>query len=92
MSLHYFHRRQSDLVVQVDDDSVAFRNVQEWKRPLAVDSHDRALGHAIWVCVHPANVPVEGDGIRDDSGYETAREEGEQRHQEVGQRKSHCYR
>jgi hypothetical protein len=51
------------LVVQIDYDSVALRDIEQRKRPLIVDGHDRSLCHAIRIGIDPANVPVKGNSI-----------------------------
>jgi hypothetical protein len=75
------------LIVQIDYDPIAFRNVEQRQWPLTINGHDWPLCHAIWVGVDPADVPVKVDGVRGDDlcAYR------QYWNQQVGQRERHGY-
>lgn len=62
----------SKAVVQVDNDLITFRYVDNGVRPLAVDAHCTATEHAIRICCDPSDIPIVGDrgGVGEAKEYE----------------------
>ena len=51
-------RSRTNLVVHVDDHIIAFREVEHWYWPLAINTNDGPVLLTIWIAVHPGNVEV----------------------------------
>ena len=67
----------SHLIVYIGDNTIAFREIEQRKRPLSIDTNDRARSKTIWVRSHPCDVPIKCDGssIRHGSKGGDAREQ-----------------
>lgn len=63
-SLRAGRHRRTHLVVHVDDDGVSLGEVEDWYRPLVVDSNDGPVHHLVGILSSPCYVEVESNGGR----------------------------
>lgn len=87
----------AEVILDVDDDIIAFCHCDCRNRPLAIDSNDRSIVNTVWIGIYPANVEVvrDRDGVSDTGQEEGSHKaEAQHRHDEVRSnqvRKSTCY-
>lgn len=69
------------LIVQVDDNSIAFCGCNLWNGPLVVDAHNGAFEGTIWVCSNPCDVEIvsNSSGVR----YKSERQKEKTSNEEV---------
>lgn len=48
----------AQLVINIDDHTIALGNIQQWQRPLPIDADGRAVEGSVRVGSDPSNVPI----------------------------------